>query len=301
MARARDDTPTVPDTPVIRQAVSNSATSTLTEFDINNLTKVQQMHKLNGTISDHLRNIFEAQTDTFKGNATKIGETESTLEKHIESRDIIQFRKEMLRVFEKTYKEMDRLQAIQDRVNALKYNTQDQIIGLIKQVTILATDMTSIPARTEELHAMMNRKIWSQLIHCNEEAIRMVASTIDPDMTSLQETHDRLMKLHGNMIANKTYRAAPQQAHAYKAEFEQREKKDGTPCPACMHNFNPETPIYHSVNACKFHPMNISVNTQRWFKDKWEAANKDNMGKKPYVYETAAAEPGPAAKRSRKL
>ena len=58
MARARDDTPTVPDTPVIRQAVSNSATGTLTEFDINNLTKVQQMHKLNGTISDHLRNIF---------------------------------------------------------------------------------------------------------------------------------------------------------------------------------------------------------------------------------------------------
>jgi len=252
--------------------------------------KLQQLNKFNGQIVNHLRKILEAQTPEFKANATILGKSDSTLEPFIFEADPIGFRTEMLRIFNLTYLEDDRIEDLRTRICDIRYTSRDKLIGMTAEIETLARDISNFPAHELTLRKLLNRTIWLKLQNAPEDQISTIAMTIDATVTTLDETYARLVRMHTNMEIQGKYKT---NIRANKATTDlkpgQGPAPDGSYCEACKHNFG--ITYSHPTSRCNASPYRQSERNKQWFEKMWTDNNKADTTKKPYVFPDTSESP----------
>lgn len=252
--------------------------------------KLQQLNKFNGQIVNHLRKIFEAQTPEFKANATILGKSDSTLEPFIFQADPIRFRAEMLRIFNLTYLEDDRIEDLRARICDIRYTSRDRLIGMTAEIETLARDISSFPTHELTLRKLLNRTIWLKLQNAPEDQISTIAMTIDATVMTLDDTYARLVRMHTNMETQGKYKT---NIRANKATTDlkpgQGPAPDGSYCEACKHNFGITYP--HPMTRCYANPSKKSEKNDQWFERMWSDNNKAGTTKKPYVFADTSESP----------
>ena len=254
-----------------------------------NLIKLQTLNKANGQIVAHLRKIFAAQTPEFRANATILGNSETTLEPSMFEANPVAFRAEMLRIFNLTYLEDDRIEDLRSRICNITYTSMAKLIGMTTHIEALSRDIANFPAQADALQKLLNRTIWIKLQRAPEKQIEAIALIIDSGAITLQQTHARLVKLHVEMEMHGHYKTIRANNAMTGLKPGQGRAPDGTYCEACKHNFGRE--YQHSTSRCKASPKRQSEENKQWFERMWRDTNESGTSKKPYVFEDIIESP----------